>query len=493
MPTQIEGSETRIRSRVAEIVGPQRFKVWFNNSTKFTIGDGFLKVGVPNLFIGGWIEDHFADAIAEASRDVLGHDVEVSFAIDPVLFRNMRKTQLNSQAAFIEKNAERVIRNTRSAADGNGNGIAGLGHAIATNGKDTSGFGATSRKLRGRLEDFVVGPGNRLAYSVAQSVAENPNRETSPVFIHSSVGLGKSHLLQAIANAMTEKSPTVQWAYLSGEEFTNQFLYALREKRLDAFRHRYRHIDVLLLDDMQFLANKKATQEEFFHTFNAIDAGGKRVIMASDAHPKMIGDLSESLVNRIMSGMIVRIDRPDKTVRCEILRRRATAAHQVVPEPVIEYIAEKVHSNIRELEGCLLKLLAFASLIKQPITMALAKQALEDHLKQTGKILTVSDIEHSVAMFFGLTPADLHTSRKSRTIALARNIAMYLARKHTELSFPEIARLMGNKNHTTVLLACRRITNHLKQDAVVSWQTAAGTQERSITELIRTHEEQLPH
>ena len=476
MPTQIDGIEDRIRSRITELVGPQRYKVWFRNSTQFTFGDDFLKVGVPNLFIGSWIEDHFSEAISRAATDVLDREVQVSFAIDPVLFRNLRKSQLNSQAAFIEKNAERAIREVRDL-DGK-TGRRGSSRMVP-------------RKLRGRLGDFVIGPPNRLAHSVALGVVENPDADASPVFFHSACGLGKTHLLQGIANALTEQKPDIRWIYVSGEEFTNQFLYALRERRLDGFRHRFRDVDVLLLDDMQFIANKRATQEEFLHTFNAINANAKRVVLASDAHPKMIGDLSASLVNRLIAGMIVRIERPDQETRCEILRRRAARSHHAVPEPVICYIAEKIEANVRELEGCLLKLLAYASLTKAQITLDLARQALEDHLTQTGKILTVSDIEQSVATFFGLTPADLHTSRKSRTIALARNIAMYLARKHTDLSFPEIARLMGNKNHTTVLLACRRIGKLLEEHAEVTWPGAAGAKTRRIEDLVQSQEEQL--
>ncbi|MFQ5429332.1 MAG: chromosomal replication initiator protein DnaA [Phycisphaerae bacterium] len=473
MATQLEGVRDQIRTRIQQLVGSQSYKVWFKDSTQFTLGDGFLKVGVPNLFIGSWIEDHFAEAISEAARDVLRRDVSVSYAIDPILFRNLRKKQLNSQAAFIEKSAERSAREGSARGRKNGYGVVG------------------PRKLRGRLEDFVVGPANRLAYSVAMSIVESDRDDASPVCFHSACGLGKTHLLQGIGNALSRKRPDVRWIYVSGEEFTNQFLYALRENRLDAFRHRFRGIDVLLVDDMQFIANKKATQEEFFHTFNAINGNCKRLVLASDAHPKMIGDLSESLVNRLVAGMIVRIERPDEETRCEILRRRAALTQHKVPEPVIRYIAGKIQANVRELEGCLLKLLAYASLTSADITPDLARQVLEEHLTQTGKILTVSDIELRVATYFGLTPADLHTSRKSRTIALARNIAMYLARKHTDLSFPEIARLMGNKHHTTVLLACHRIARLLAEDAEVSWQSAAGTQRHQLRALIESQEEQL--
>ncbi|MFH1419333.1 MAG: chromosomal replication initiator protein DnaA [Planctomycetota bacterium] len=473
MPAQLDNIAGQIHSKIEELVGAQRYKVWFRNSTQITCENGFVKVGIPNLFIGGWIEDHFSGTIAEAAKHVLGQETPITFAIDPVLFRNLRKSQLNSQAAFIEKNAEHAIH-----------GVGGK------NGKDRA-YLAPDRKLRGKLSDFVIGPSNRLAFSVARAVVDTPNRETSPVFFHSGCGLGKTHLLQGIANALSAERPSVRWLYATGEEFTNQFLYALRERTLDAFRHRFRNIDVLLLDDMHFIANKRATQEEFLHTFNAIDAGGKRVVLASDAHPKMIGDLSESLVNRLIAGMVVRIEHPDFETRCEILRRRAVATHHQVPEPVIHYIANKIRANVREIEGCLLKLLAYASLTKTPITLNLARQTLEEHLTQTGKILTVSDIEQSVSTFFGLTPADLHTSRKSRTVALARNIAMYLAREHTELSFPEIARLMGNKNHTTVLLACRRIKKFVDEDAEVTWQAAAGPQSRRIRELIESQEDQL--
>ena len=472
MPTQIEDLETRIRGRIEQLVGPRKFKVWFRNSTQFACADGFLKVGVPNLFIGQWIEDHFSDVIASAAREILGKDVNLTFAIDPVLFRNLRQSQLNSQAAFIEKNAQRSDRST-PAGD---SGTAPVDPA---------------RKLRGRLENFVVGQSNRLAHSVALSVVENPAADGSLVFFHSACGLGKTHLLQGIANGLSHTHPHVRWLYVTGEEFTNQFLYALRERRLDAFRHRFRQIDVLLLDDMQFIANKRATQEEFFHTFNAIDAAGKRLALASDAHPKMMADLTESLVNRLVAGMVVRIERPDFDTRCEILRRRAVQTHHEVPEAVIQYIADKIQANVRELEGCLLKLLACVSLMNQKITLEMARLTLEDHLRQTGKIVSVSDIELSVATFFGLTPADLHTSRKSRTIALARSIAMHLARKHTSLSFPEIGRLMGNKDHTTVLLANRRITKLLAENADVAWMGAAGTQSRSLRTLVDAQEDQL--
>ncbi len=472
VPTQLAGLEGQIRSRIEELIGPQPFRVWFQDSAHITCADGMVKVGLPNLFIRGWIEDHYSAAVARAVNDVMGDGVAVAYAIDPVLFRQVRKSRLNSQASFVERNDGASFR----PQGGNGQ------HRRCW---------APHRTLRGRLDTFVVGPCNRLAHSVACSVVESPRADSSPVFFHSGCGLGKTHLLHGIANALTEKRPGIRWLYVSGEEFTNQFIHALRERSLDVFRRRFREIDVLLLDDMQFIANKKATQEEFLHTFNAIDAAGKRVVLASDAHPKTTSALSESLVSRLIAGMVIRIDPPDAETRREILRRRAAQMRQTLPEPVVCYLAERIEGNVRELEGCLLKLLAFAALVDAPVTPEIARQAMKDHLGGNGNPPSVEDIAQCVATYFGLTVTDLHGSRKNRTIVLARNIAMHLARKLTGMSFPEIARRLGNKDHTTVLQACRRLEKLLEGDAEVTWRGPAGLRTHKLRAMIQDWEARL--
>ncbi len=478
--TQIADAESRIKQRLAQLVGPQRYRVWFQNSTRLSLTDGYLKVGVPNLFIGAWIENHYSQQIQAAAQKVVGVPVRLCFGIDPALFRHLRKTQLDSQAEFIQSNARRTMR-AAAAAAGNGNGH---GRAVAAGLDNWDGNGRGRQTLRGRLEDFVVGARSELAYSVARSVVERPGGCYKTVFFHGGVGLGKTHLLHGIANALAESRPDLQWRYVCGEEFTNEFLLALRMNRIDGFRHRYRALDVLLIDDVHFLANKRATQEEFLHTFNAIDGSGRQVVMASDAHPRLIGDLPESLTSRFISGSVVRIEPPDSATRCEILRRRAAAMGRNLPDDVITYVAGRIETNVRELEGALIRLVAYAALGKSPITIGTARQALEDHVARTAPILTVGDLEMGVATFFGLTPADLHSSRKTRTVALARNIAMYLARERTRLSLPEIGRLMGDKNHTTVLLAHRRIGRLLAADATVTWTSAAGPQTLRLRELM---------
>jgi chromosomal replication initiator protein len=283
----------------------------------------------------------------------------------------------------------------------------------------------------------------------------------------------------------------LRWRYVSGEEFTNDYVYSIKAHEEGAFRSRYRDLDVLVIDDVHYFANKRATQAEFLQTFRAIDAAGKQLVLASDAHPKMIGHLSDSLVSRFVAGMVVRIDSPDLEVRANVLRRRAARLKVDISDAVIMHIAENFRANIRELEGALLKVVAQAQVTGQPITLPLAERAIKDLVRQTAPVVMLSDIESIVAIYFGLTPADLHTSRKSRTIALARGIAMYLARKHTDMSFPEIGRFMGNKNHSTVILASRRISKMLQSDAAVRWMTPAGQKEQNLAVLVEELEEQF--
>lgn len=456
-----------MQSRIAEKLGPQRYRVWFKNATQFTVADGYLKISVPNAFICGWIERNFSDAIQEVAQEVVGPECRISFSVDPRLLQGLRKHQLNSQADFIAKNPERVVREYKRQG------------------------APPPRKLRGRMEDFVVGPANELAYSVIRRIADRSPEAYSPVFIHGGSGLGKTHLLHALANELAEKRPECRCAYVNGDEFTNEFVLAIRSGQIESFRQRYRNLDVLILDDVHFLANKRATQEEFLHTFNAIDARRKHIVLASDSHPKLIGQFSEQLLNRFVAGMVVRIDVPDFRMRCEILRRRAAAASKAVPEEVIAYIAEHLTSNIRELEGALLKLVMFSSIAHQPITLGLARRSLAEHLHRTQRVLGIEEIDQTVSTYFGLTPAELHTSRKTRTIALARGIAMYLARKHTDMSFPEIGRFMGNKNHSTVILATRKIEGLLQADGYVKRQTPAGIREERLIEIINRIESQL--
>jgi len=450
----------KINDVLAQKIGPQRYKIWFKNSTRLLLEDNYLKVGVPNLFIGGWIENHFAEAIAAAVTEVTQRPLKVIFTIDPELFGNQRRRQLDSQADFLARSATAAPRRAE---------------------------GTTCRRpaLRHRLETFVVGPCNQLAYSAARTVVAEPRTHFNPLFVHGGCGLGKTHLLQGICSAVSEQRPQTRFVYVSGEEFTNQFVLALKLGRLDGFRQHFRQADLLVIDDVHFLASKKATQEEFLHTFNAIDMANKQVVLASDAHPKMVGQLSDGLLNRFISGMVVKIDPPDLETRRRILRQRAREMDKEAPDSVIDYIAQNLRANVRELEGALLKVVAYASLSRSPVSLTMAREALDGHIARTDPIVHLSDIEAAVTTFFGITPADVHSSRKTRTISLARAVAMFLARKHTNMSFPEIGRFMGNKNHATVILACRKVQSYLDhQEQPVPWETPLGRREMKINVLL---------
>jgi len=462
-----EAQTSAINEALAERVGPQKFRIWFKNSTRLTLTEAYLKVGVPNLFIASWIENHFSNEISQAVRAVTGANRKIIFTIAPEIAGHQRQTQLDSQAQLVEKAHNRDLRH-RTGTQSN-----------------------SKKRLKLSLDTFVVGPSNKLAYNAAKAVAREKQSPFNPLFIHGGYGVGKTHLLQGICNAVSKTRPQTNWLYLSAEDFANQFVLALKTKKLEAFRRRIRQTDLLAIDDIHFLASKHSTQEEFLHTFNTIDLAGKQVVLGSDAPPKMIGQLSEKLVNRFVAGMVVKIETPDFNTRCQICAQYAETLRIQMPKSVITYIAEHLCTNVRELEGALLKLIAFASLQNEKINLSMAKQVLAEHLARTDPIVHISDIESAVATYFGITPANIHSSKKDRTVALARHFSMYLARKHTKMSSSEVGRFMGNKNHATVLLACKKVEEQIRQNTQLHWQGPAGNKISNARTILAQLEESI--
>jgi chromosomal replication initiator protein len=465
MQTIITDETCAVNEALAEKVGPQKFRIWFKNSTRLTLTDGYLKIDVPNLFIASWIENHFSNEIDQAVRAVTGSERKITFTVDPELSGHQRRSQLDSQA--------QLVGNTQNQASGRSVKI-----------QPSSG-----NRLKLTLDSFVVGPSNELAYNAAKAVIREQQSPFNPLFVHGGYGVGKTHLLQGICNAVGKDRPQTHWLYLSAEDFANQFVLALKIKKLEAFRRRMRQTDLLAIDDIHFLASKPSTQEEFLYTFNTIDLAGKQVVLASDAHPKMIGQLSEKLVSRFVSGMVVKIDTPDFQTRCRICKQYAQTMQKHVPDNVVEYIAENLRTNVRELEGALLKLIAYGELQNQKVNLHMAKEVIAEHLERCDPIVHISDIESAVATYFGITPANIHSSKKDRTLSLARHFSMYLARKHTRMSSSEIGRCMGNKNHATVLLACKNIEEQLQRNAELHWHSPAGNKiSKAKTILARLEE-----
>lgn len=451
-----------VNEALAKELGRQKYRIWFENSTRLELAGGYLKIAVPNLFIANWIENHFLDQIHKAVRSVEGADVKITFTIDPELSGHQRRPEVASRKSTAA-NQSSALRHLSSTTEGSR--------------KTPSQAGRRKKKLKLSLDTFVVGSSNELAYNAAKVVVSEQQSPFNPLFVHGGYGVGKTHLLQGVCNAVTEKRPQTNWMYLSAEDFVNQFVLALKTKKLETFRQRMRQTDLLAIDDIHFLAGKLSMQEEFLHTFNTINLAGKQVVLASDAHPKMINQLSEKLVNRFVSGMVVKIDPPDLETRCLICKQFiASIKTQSVPVPdgVIRYVAENLRASVRELEGALLKLIAYAALKNEKMTTAMAKAVLAEHLERCDPIVHVSDIESAVASYFGITPADIHSSKKDRTVALARHFSMFLTRKHTNMSSSEVGRVMGNKNHATVLLACRKIEDLMQRNSDIRWKGLEG-------------------
>jgi len=466
--TRLAGAQVgAINEALSARIGTQKFRIWFKNATRFTITEEYLKIGVPNLFMATWLESHFLTEIDRAVRAAIGESRKVTFNIDAELSGHQRKSQFGPDAKLSQK-THGVSRARRA-------GIRRTTHS----------------RLKLSLDTFVVGSSNQLAYNAAKAVVNEPQSPFSPLFIHGGYGVGKTHLLQGICNEVCSRRPDTNWSYLSAEDFVNQFVLALKTKKLEAFRCRLRRMDLLAIDDIHFLASKPSMQQEFLHTFNTISLAGKQVVLASDAHPKLIGRLSEKLVNRFVSGMVVKIEIPGFRTRCEICRRYAATLKKQIPETVVQYIAEHLKTNVRELQGALLKLVALASLKNQKPALSIAKEVLAEHLERCDPIAHISDIESAAATYFETTPGNIHSARKDRTVALARHFSMYLARKHTRMSSSEIGRHMGNKNHATVLLACKKVEDLIKTNRQLNWRSPAGNKVAKAKAILANLEETI--
>jgi len=314
------------------------------------------------------------------------------------------------------------------------------------------------------FESFVVGNSNQFAHAAARAVAESPSHSYNPLFLYGGVGLGKTHLLHAIGHEILRKRPILKVGYLAAEQFVNELINSIRFDRMPAFRERYRTIDVLLIDDIQFLANKERTQEEFFHTFNTLYTSQKQIILTSDSSPRQIPTLEERLRSRFEWGLIADIQPPDLETKVAILRRKAEIEEIELPDDVAHFIARQVRSNIRELEGLLNRVIAFSMLTAKPLSLSLAKETLKDILPETSRRVTGPDIVKHVARHYGLKVNEIKSRSNSRQIAFPRQVAMYLCKQLTDLSYPEIGKLFNDKHHSTVMYSVDKIDGLLESD-----------------------------
>ena len=427
------------------------FQMWFEPVVCVESTADSMTLGVPNDFAAIWIHDNYLDLITQRLRLTAGRMVNVT----------LRKTDAGSRGAVNHAQAHR----------GSADASAGKARAAATTPRraaryDERGPAAGTLNPRNTFETFVVGSNNQMAHAASLAVAQAPAQAYNPLFLYGDTGLGKTHLMHAIGHAILRHNPDARVAYLSTEKFTNEFIQALQEKNLVKFRQRYRHADVLLLDDIQFLSGKEGIQEEFFHTFNDLFESGKQIVLSSDRRASEISKLESRLVSRFEWGLPADIQAPDFETRSAILRAKAASLKCDVPEPVLHFIAQNITRNIRRLEGALIKVASYTALTSKTLDLATAERLLHDVLmEQAQTILTIETIQKRVADHFQIRHSDMTSKRRPNNIAIPRQIAMYLARTLTKHSLQEIGDAFGGRDHGTVIHACKAVDNMCEQDA----------------------------
>lgn len=427
----------QVLSILQKRVSKPSYETWLTSTRAVVFSDSSVVICTPNNFARDWLENRYTKHIKEAIFDYCGKQVDLKFIIESEEETEAYNTPSSSISVPSKEKQAAVPEETFS-------------HMM--NPKYT-------------FDTFVIGAGNRFAHAASLAVAEAPAKAYNPLFLYGGVGLGKTHLMHAIGHYVLEHNPSARVLYISSEKFTNEFINAIRDNRGESFRNKYRNIDVLLIDDIQFLAGKEQTQEEFFHTFNALHEERKQIIISSDRPPKEIPTLEERLRSRFEWGLITDIQPPDLETRIAILRKKAKAENLEIPNEAMVYIANQIDTNIRELEGALIRVVAYSSLINEDITSHLAAEALKDIIPSSRpRIITIVDIQQKVSEFYGLKMEDFKARKRTKTVAFPRQIAMYLSREMTDFSLPKIGEAFGGRDHTTVIHAHEKITEALKND-----------------------------
>jgi len=411
---------------IADKVGKQVFETWFRPINLIEIDETKITISVPNSFFKDWIAEHYMSLIKEAVQNISKKDLNISFVV--------------SKEGAKEEQKNMSMTKIRSV--------------IGLNPNYT-------------FENFVVGASNQFAHAASLAVADLPAKSYNPLFIYGGVGLGKTHLMHAIGHYILNKDQNMKVRYISSESFINELIGAIQHDRMAKFRNKYRNMDVLLVDDIQFFSGKDRTQEEFFHTFNTLYESHRQIVISSDSFPKDIPGLEERLRSRFEWGLIADIHPPDLETKIAILNKKAERVNITIPLEVAYLIANKIKSNIRELEGCLTRISAFSSLTGTEIDVTLAKEVLQDMFLKRERQIDIEIIQKVVSKYFGIHVSDLKSKKRDRVITMPRQIAMYLCRNFTSSSLPEIGRSFGGKDHTTVIHSCKKIEILKKEDSKV--------------------------
>jgi chromosomal replication initiator protein len=441
----MNGLWERALEELGEQLGKQNFETWIKPIHFSEQKGNDVRLDVPNQFFRDWLMDHFIDLIEQVLRSIAHQQVKVSLTVNQGL-----------QAKDVAARSEQKREQERDRPPRTNNNL------IA----------------KYTFENFVIGASNQFAHAASIAVANQPGEHYNPLFIYGGVGLGKTHLVNAIGHRAAAKRPTLKVVYLSSESFMNELIGSLRRDKMDEFKTRFRNTDLLILDDVQFIAGKERTQEEFFHTFNSLYESHKQIVITSDKFPKEIPGLEDRLRNRFEWGLIADIQPPDMETRVAILQKKAETEAVELPHDVAIFLASNIDSNVRELEGSLTRLGAFASLTRSTITVDLAKEVLRHTLKGAQKEITVESIQKTICDYYNIKLGDLKAKRRTKNIAFPRQVAMYLCRKYTETSFPGIGDKFGGRDHSTVIHASKTIEKKIKEDPYM--QTTIEKLERSL-------------
>ncbi|MGE4283119.1 MAG: chromosomal replication initiator protein DnaA [Clostridia bacterium] len=428
-----------IRLEITEV----GFNTWIKTIVPVSISDNKITLGVPNDFNKNIIMGRYFPLIKNSITAAASKEYDITI----ILSENDEKEN-NNTSINIEKNIEKMVQDEPP----------------------------NTLISKYTFDTFVIGNSNRFAHAASLAVAESPAKAYNPLFLYGGVGLGKTHLMHAIGHYILGQAPSTKVVYVSSEKFTNELINSIKDDRNEEFRNKYRNIDVLLVDDIQFIAGKERTQEEFFHTFNALHEANKQIILTSDRPPKEIHTLEERLRSRFEWGLIGDIQPPDYETRIAILKKKAQIEKLIISDDILTHIASKVKSNIRELEGALNRIIAFSALVEQQITLELADEALKDFLSLNNKPITPLLIQEAVGKYFNIKMEDFKSSKRTKNVAFPRQIAMYLSRELTELSLPKIGEEFGGRDHTTVIHAVSKIEDNIKNDSEIK---------RAISELTK--------
>lgn len=434
---QLSSLWEKVLSVIETKLSKPSFETWLKSTKAHSLSNDTLTIVAPNEFARDWLESRYSNIIQDTLYEIIGEKLNIKFIIPfsthniDNLSNNTVHKDLNNNTYINNENDSKPVLNPKYIFD-----------------------------------TFVIGSGNRFAHAASLAVAEAPAKAYNPLFIYGGVGLGKTHLMQAIGHYVIDHNPNLKVLYITSEKFTNEFINSIRDNKTVEFRNKYRNIDILLIDDIQFLAKKEQTQEEFFHTFNTLHEANKQIIISSDRPPKEIPTLEDRLRSRFEWGLITDIQPPDLETRIAILKKKATSENLDIPNEVMNYIANQIDTNIRELEGALIRIVAYSSLINKDMNAELASEALKDIISSSKpKIITIELIQQIVANYYNIRIEELKGKKRNQSVVFPRQVAMYLVRELTDYSLPKIGEDFGGRDHSTVIHAYDKIKNQLLVDS----------------------------